>query len=575
MKNILNKFLLLAAVAGLGACTNDIYQEVVKGDSAEYAYIVGGTEALYQATSCEVFHTPDSEDGSVEMSVTVALTKAQGSATNIKVGVDNSKIESGYEPAPQEVLKYDGDITIPAGETSATIHITVANKDLPKLSKPKYQIPFVIQEVNNVKISTNSNVAYLIVITENIDPANNIISMPAVERNYVIKNYLDKTTGDEISTSVTISGTDEAYLPFDIELGVDNTLIAAYNEEHGTSFVALPSTVVPTITKAAMGKDAKSATANVSLSYIKEDDFSDLKDGNGYLVPVVIKDVDRATLAADSGVLYLVIEVRNIESSSNFFSALYLGDHNFSTDIKFSKPISFPNGYTYVFHCFIDEVTNVSRIASFRSSNGNWVNFLRFGQKGNKDTRLEWWVGPGALRKTLYTEALAPQTWYQIVLQFTGKEYRFYVRGGEWTNLTKMATVTLTDEELAKMGGVATDFQLFEFNSSWGGEGYRRNNEFHGRIWQMAIFNQVVSESYLSNYCYRGYHSALVSNSRYGMCAYWPFNEGGGHICYEGTGRYENIDFSKTQRENEDGSIEYVDVSSLVQWKADSFNSFD
>lgn len=122
MKQIIKKLVLFAAVAGLAACseeeTADMSVEGIKGD---FAYIVGGTEAMYQATSCEVFHTPDLEDGSVEMNLTVALTRAQSHDTSIELAVDASKISEGYEAVPDGLLRFENPVTIPPAKRAARL----------------------------------------------------------------------------------------------------------------------------------------------------------------------------------------------------------------------------------------------------------------------------------------------------------------------------------------------------------------------------------------------------------------------------------------------------------------------
>ena len=239
MKQIIKKLVLFAAVAGLAACseeeTADMSVEGIKGD---FAYIVGGTEAMYQATSCEVFHTPDLEDGSVEMNLTVALTRAQSHDTSIELAVDASKISEGYEAVPDGLLRFENPVTIPAGEKSRTIAVSIAQEDFPQLTQPQYMAPFSIVAVNGVKISSNSNTAILIISTETIDPADNLINVEESVHTFSVKNYTNETVGDEISATINISGSEPAYKGFEVVMGVDNSLIAAYNEQNGTDLVS-------------------------------------------------------------------------------------------------------------------------------------------------------------------------------------------------------------------------------------------------------------------------------------------------------------------------------------------------
>lgn len=140
----------------------------------------------------------------------------------------------------------------------------------------------------------------------------------------------------------------------------------------------------------------------------------------------------------------------------------------------------------------------------------------------------------------------------------------------------EVARYTLTEEDKAAMANlVSPKFQAIEFNSSWGAN-YRQGNEFHGRLWQVGVFNRALSASWLKNYVYRNnWHSAIISNGSNGCAAYWPMDDGAGALCVEKTGRYESIDFSKTTRCDDESSMTSADVSAYVQWKNDPFNSFD
>ncbi len=561
---------MAAAFTCLWACDDDDdLQTVIKGVTGDYAYIVGGTEADYQSTSCYIYHTPDLEDGTIEMDITVALTHSQDETSTVEIALDDSQISDSYEAFPDGVLKYSSSVSIPAGETSTTVTVTVNQSDFPKLTEPQYMAVFAITAASgDLQISSNSNSAILYVITETIDPAENIINVDESVNTYTVKRYTDGVTGDSISKTISITGTDEAYKEFDITLSVDNSLVDAYNAANGTSYSALSNTSIVNITTATMAEDGTSTSASVSIS--DEDRDTYLTSSTGYLIPIVVSDAGSATVSSSCGVTYLVVDVQIFDSSMSFFSALYLGDYRMSTWAQFSTPIDFSSeGYTYVFHVFIDEVTDHSRIGDFADINENWINMLRFGQLGNKDTRLEWFVGPNGCRKQLYTKALEAQTWYQIALVYDLSEYRLYVEG------ELQSSYTLTEDDLATMAGlVSPTFQAIEFNSSWGAS-YREGNEFHGRIWHMGIFNWALSQGWLT-YAYHDFNPYLMYYpTYYGLVAYWGFDEGYGTTCYEGTGLYEDIDFTNTIRCDDESSMVAADVSEYIEWKSDQYNEFD
>ena len=371
-----------------------------------------------------------------------------------------------------------------------------------------------------------------------------------------------------MNKTITITGTEEAFLPFDVTLVHDPALIAAYNAENGTSYVQVPSNVTVAISGATMEKNATSTTATVSIS---KEDQAKLLDSNGYLIPVKVTNVGDATLSPDCGISYIVVNVKNIQGSSNFFSALYLGDYNMSTWYMFQKPIDLSAGYTIIFHMFIDEfdADNKMRIGDFADANEKWINMLRIGEKSGEQS-LEWFVGPDGCRVKLYTPVLEAQKWYQIALRYDNNSYQLYCEK------TKVAEYKLSNEEKEKMkscAGYPAKFQALEFNSSWGAN-YRNGSAFQGRLWYVSVWNKAISSSYITRYAYRAMNQSFISNSGYGLMAFWPMDDAAGHILVEKSGRYENIDFSKTTRCDDESSMTSADVSAYVGWKNDSFNDF-
>ena len=574
MKNTFKNILILAAaVFGLAACQEEVAD--VQGVVGDFAYLVDGTQAEYMAPTCEIFHTPIGELGEIKTDVVVALTKVQKTDVEVVLALDNTNLSDGYSVFPDDVVKFEEKVIIPAGEKSVTFDMTVENKDFAKLVDLKYQAILRIVSASGVKISSNSNAAYLMALTETIDPANNVINVANSTSTFEIKQYHGEdgsieTVAANITKNITIKGTEPAFLPFEITLAHAPELIAAYNEANGTSYVAVPEGVTVNITSPVeMVKDATTVSATVSVS---EDDQAKLLDSNGYLIPVKVTNVGDATLSPDCGVSYIAINVKNIEGSADYFSALYLGDYRMSTWYMFQKPIDLSAGYTIIFHMFIDEfdADNKMRIGDFADANEKWINMLRIGEKSGERS-LEWFAGPDGARVKLYTPVLEAQKWYQIALRFDNNSYQLYCEK------TKVAEYKLSDEEKERMKscvGYPAKFQALEFNSSWGAN-YRNGSAFQGRLWYVSVWNKAISSSYITRYAYRTMNSAFITNTSYGLQAFWPMDDAAGALCVEKTGRYESIDFSKTTRCDDESSMTSADVSAYVGWKNDPFNSFD
>lgn len=582
MKNTFKYLLLLCASAfGFASCQEEVAD--VQGVVGDFAYIVDGTEAMYKSTTCYVYHTTTlGEVGEVATQVTVALTEKQASAVDIVVDVDNTSLTGDYNAFPEGVLKFNGKVTIPAGQKEATIDVKIDKADFPKLTEVLYQAPFRIASASGVKVSTNSNIAYLMVVTENVDPIANLLSVEESVTEFGIKNYPNETTitgAEAISKTITINGVDPAFQAFNVTLSVDNTLVAKYNAANGTDYQTLPSGVKVNFTDPiTMAQDAKATTATITVENISNivagENQAYLTDERGYLVPVVLGvNPDEATIDENCGVTYIVIKPTNFETASNFFSALYLGDYRMATWYKFEKPMVFQpspdgnQGYTYIFHVYLDEITRVARIGNFSDANEGWINMLRYGQKGNYDTRLEWWVGPGKLRKHLYAPAIEAGRWYQYALVYNQNSYIMYL------DCEEVARVDLTADEKAVLTAERCEFQAIEFNSSWG-TNYRSGNELHGRISNVVVWNYGLGKNRITQ-CYGGVDDDRATNmysSDWG--AWWKFDEGAGHVIKQAGGRpFGDIDFSNTTRCDDEVNYVYnVDVSPYLQWKQDENN---
>lgn len=576
MKHLLRNILLAgAACMTLVSCWDEDIEpkdnlrgyETVTGD---FAYIVDGTSPEYEAVRLEVFHTPDGEVGTIERTFEVGLTKAQSSSVTVTVGLDNDAVEGAYSAFPDGFLTFDSSVTIPAGETRATVSVTSNSSTYASaLGDGSYMAVFRIQSASGVQVSTNSNEALLYVTTETIDPSENMVYLEGGQSSFSIRHYIDGVLGDNISQSFSLTGTEEAFYAFDATLSVDNSLIAAYNEANGTNYQAVPDGIVQ-ISNPHFDEGATSGTGSV---YINDGDrFGNLNNADGFLIPVRLTDAGPATVSENAGVFYIIIEVSVFETSANYFSALYLGDYRMATWYMFPEAMDFSSsssdGYTIVFHVLMEEVTQHSRIGNFADANENWINMLRYGQLGNNDTRLEWWVGPNGCRKQLYAPAIETNKWYCYALVYVkGDGYYMYLDG-------QLAdSYTLTDEDKAAMESLAQpSFQAIEFNSSWGAN-YREGNEFHGRLYGVSVCPTWLPDYYIQYYFMDREVPAYLT---YFGGAAWSFGDGNGHIVKAAEGSVlGDIDFSNTTRCDDESSMVSADVSQYIQWKTDELNDFD
>ena len=68
--------------------------------------------------------------------------------------------------------------------------------------------------------------------------------------------------------------------------------------------------------------------------------------------------------------------------------------------------------------------------------------------------------------------------------------------------------------------------------------------------------------------------SFLSYASWYGLKAFWPMDEGQGAVLHDECG-WENIDFTKATRCNDEVNFVPFDASPYVQWIADENNRFE
>ena len=562
MKKLL-KYLFLSAGAAflLTSCEEELIPSkdtygAYKGVTGTYAYIVDGTMPEYEAVTAAIQHTPIGELGTIERTVDVAVTKVQEADVTITLGVDNTALEAGYEAFPEGILKYENSVTIPAGETSASVTVSVDNADFPSLTAAKYMAAFRITDATGVEVSSNSNLALLYVTTETIDPRDNVVALVEETHTFSITNYTDAQTGDDIWFSLDVTGTEPAFQDFNVVFGIDNDLIAAYNEENGTSYVQIPDGVIELGT-AKMAEDATETSLSVSVD---DESRALLKDAPGYLVPITIESAGESTLGTT--VVYVIINVTNFDYDSNMFSALYLADKEMACWYKFSQGIDMTDGFLYIFHMFIDENVGQQRVGNIADKDEVWINMLRLGQRNNGE-ELEWWVGPNNNRKNLYADVTAGE-WHQIGLYYNGDNYIIYVDKEE------QARYELTEEDKA-LNDEGIVFQGIEFANSWG-DNYR--SPFNGRLWNWSVWQGVNSRmvSTVLNNTYLGMDESFLSYaSRYGLKAFWPMDEGQGAVLHDECG-WEDIDFTKATRCNDEVTFVPFDASPYVQWVADENN---
>lgn len=583
MKKIFKNLLILASAAFVfSACENDKlpqqdYLAKYKGVSADYVYMVDGTDVLGTAKQCNIAHTPLGEQGEISKTCKIALTKKQASAVTVTLKQNDALVYGSYEAFPAGVAKFPASITIPAGETEKEFEVTVDNADFAKFGVGAYMLALSLDTVDGAAASTNSASSYIYVDAKSIDPANNLILLEAATKTYSIVHFTNETRATNISFDLNVSGTEAAFLPFDVEFEVANDLIAAYNTANGTEYLPLPAGVEVTLPSAHMAKDATTTKATFAIAEASNDNRETVKlvDEPGYLVPIRIKNCSPATLSPVESIVYVVINVTVNDYDSSYFMSLDLTNGvsgsmyaNYMapspivqvTNGKFMLSINF-----YADH-FKNTGTTISRLCQWCDSNEGHSIMLRWGE-GGKGNRLQ---VCGAMTGNFFVDyEFEEKKWYTLILAGTGTNLDLYANG------TKIGSHALSRKDFT--------FQRFELGMSWGG--YYSSQAFNGRVANMvACTGDMTANRYWSNY--RRYFKSIdgVTNtikkyqSTFGISvkAHWPFNEGRGHIFNDIVGGF-NMDWSDVWATPNESDYVHVDYSAAIDaaWKSDSNNVID
>lgn len=159
--------------------------------------------------------------------------------------------------------------------------------------------------------SSNVSVNELDVYTiESTDPTlytltgeNNVVTGKLVHKKGV-GSTCDLDASFKVYTTVSLQS------GYNVTLSADNSLVAAYNEKNGTSYMAVPVENLnienASITIAA-GDNASADEVRVSLT----GDLSGLTAKNGYLVPLKLSALSGAVVSESRGTVYAVISVEN------------------------------------------------------------------------------------------------------------------------------------------------------------------------------------------------------------------------------------------------------------------------
>ena len=141
-----------------------------------------------------------------------------------------------------------------------------------------------------------------------------------------------------LSAEFTVRSTKISTEAMTVGAKMDNALIAAYNEAHATSFVALPEANV-SFTTATVDAGVKVSASKVKVSLTG--DLSAFNNVNGYLIPVVLTS-DKSEICALRNTVYCIVYpetniIRDIDSADDMNGLPGSGRNGWSSEIADAK----------------------------------------------------------------------------------------------------------------------------------------------------------------------------------------------------------------------------------------------
>lgn len=341
--------------------------------------------------------------------------------------------------------------------------------------------------------------------------------------------------------AVTASSTHKATSDVHVKYAVDFDALDKYNKEHGTTLSAMPQSNFTLSGTEGVIKAGTSFTDPVDVTITSTEG---LDDAAVYVIPVSITQCSGLDVLEPSRTILLQI-ARTIE-----FTALNMSNTGMYSNFIFNEPIPLTN-YTYEVKFYSENWHSIARMMNFCEANEANQSMFRFGEGGYPVNSLQW-VTPSGVDNMVTNTTFETQRWYTISVTYDGSNFALYVDG-------------VKDCETAGSPGVI-NFQRIELGMSW--TSYPSSQYFRGRIAEIRVWDRALGPAEIKgNLC-----GAKADAD--GLVACWKLNEGEGHIFHDSTGHGYDMDWSKTQREKQEGRglVETPEAANNVSWIFDDKN---
>ena len=373
---------------------------------------------------------------------------------------------------------------------------------------------------------------------DSFDYNKNVAFITGTETTPVVKFVVEDTPS---SYTVTASSTNKVDKDVKVKFAIDNSLVEAYNQEHNTSYYAIPENAVVLENKEVVIEAGKAFSTPAPVKVVSTEDFA---EGRVYVIPVTMSQVEGLEVLQPSKTVFLKV------ARVFYFTSLNISNTGLYSNFIFpdDKKQELAN-FTYEIKCYSQEWHRIARLCSFTSKNESRSSMLRFGENGLDINALQWVSPSGSI---VSTTRFSTDRWYMISLTYDGSKLTMYVNG--------------VKDAQGDGDRKPVDFQRFELGMSWAG--YPGSQYFRGRMAEVRVWNRALSPAELqTNLC-------GVDPQSDGLVAYWKMNEGEGHIFTDATGHGYDMDWSNTAREvTESSGMQYnLDYSAAIAWDSDEKN---
>lgn len=373
---------------------------------------------------------------------------------------------------------------------------------------------------------------------DNMDYGKNRLYVTGTDAYNVVRFKIEDTPS---SYAVTVNTSANVDKDTKVTFAVDEKALEDFNKEKNTTFVALPKENYELSTTTATIKAGTSFSSPVNVTVTSTEG---LRDELVYAVPVKVVSADGIEVIESQRLIILQL-ARTIQ-----FTALNISNTSMYSNFIFDQPIELPN-YTYEVKFYSENWHSIARLCNFCEKDESNQSMFRFGEGGYPVNSLQW-VTPSGVDNMVTNTTFETGRWYTISVTYDGSTFAIYIDG-------------VKDRDTSGSVGII-NFQRIELGMSW--TSYPGSQYFRGRIAEMRVWNRALAPAEIQgNLC-------GVDPQANGLKAYWKMNEGDGYIFHDATGNGFDMDWSKTQREKNEGQglVDTPECANAVQWADDDKN---